>query len=154
MERRAQAAGTLASFGLSAARPAWSQWPESRHHISRCSVLTFLPYGQTCGLLRCHRLASSGVSLTTLQKHSSLEPRLEEDGIQPCGGHSGSVSTHVTVPFNEVLMGVGGNRDVQGVKRRHGKVSHQQACINIFLRAAKEHALGLQSGITVLFPLN
>lgn len=51
-------------------------------------------------------------------------------------------------------MGGGGDRDVQGVRRRHGEVSHQRACINIFLRAAKEHALGLQSGITVLLPLN
>lgn len=60
----------------------------------------------------------------------------------------------IAVPFKEVLMGGGGDRDVQGVRRRHGEVSHQRACINIFLRAAKEHALGLQSGITVLLPLN
>lgn len=50
-------------------------------------------------------LISSGVSLTTLQMHSSQELRSEGDSVQLYGGHSGSVFTQAGVPFNEVLTG-------------------------------------------------
>lgn len=134
-------------------RTAWSRWPKSRHPISRCSTLTPILYYRNCGLLRHHWLAQ-------VSPWPPCKCILHRNWGQKETAFSSMVDTVAQCSLKQVfhLMRCwresGGNRNMQGVWRQNGKVSYQQDCVNIFLRAVRQHVPGLQSGITVVLPLN